>query len=59
VIVLPFIEDALQYVQKIQDPCGMVQIFVTGSTHLIGGMLALMEGKGNGVFRNLLISFPK
>jgi folylpolyglutamate synthase len=44
VTVLPSIEDALEYVQKLQDPCGMVQIFVTGSTHLIGGMLALLEG---------------
>lgn len=44
VIVLPSIEDALEYVQKIQDPRGMVQVFVTGSTHLIGGMLALLEG---------------
>ena len=44
VTVLPSIEDALEYVQKLQDPSGMVQIFVTGSTHLIGGMLALLEG---------------
>jgi hypothetical protein len=39
VTVLPSIEDALEYVQKFRGPCGMVQIFVTGSTHLIGGML--------------------
>lgn len=44
VTVLPSIEEALEYVQKIQASCGMVQIFVTGSTHLVGGMLALLEG---------------
>jgi folylpolyglutamate synthase len=45
VAALPSIEDALEYVKKLQDPGGMVQIFVTGSTHLIGGMLALLEGR--------------
>jgi folylpolyglutamate synthase len=44
VAVLPSIEDAFEYVQKLQDPSGKVQIFVTGSTHLIGGVLALLEG---------------
>jgi folylpolyglutamate synthase len=44
VTVLPSIEDALEYVKKLQDPSGMVQVFVTGSIHLIGGMLALLEG---------------
>ena len=44
VTVLPSIEDALEYVEKLQHPSGMVQIFVTGSIHLIGGMLALLEG---------------
>jgi folylpolyglutamate synthase len=44
VTVLPSIEGALEYVQKIQGPSGMVQIFVTGSAHLVGGVLALLEG---------------
>jgi folylpolyglutamate synthase len=44
VAVIPSIEDALEYVQELQDPSGMVQIFVTGSAHLVGGVLALLEG---------------
>jgi folylpolyglutamate synthase len=45
VAILPSIEDALEYVKKLQDPSGVVQIFVTGSIHLVGGMLALLEGQ--------------
>jgi folylpolyglutamate synthase len=44
VTILPSIEDTLEYIEKLQDPSGMVQVFVTGSIHLIGGMLALLEG---------------
>ncbi|KAG5929596.1 methionine-synthesizing 5- methyltetrahydropteroyltriglutamate--homocysteine methyltransferase [Claviceps africana] len=46
VVVLPTIEDALGYARRVADGVGgggTVQAYVTGSLHLVGGALGLLE----------------
>lgn len=45
VIVLPTIEEALWYARGVADGVkgGKIQAYVTGSLHLVGGVLGLLE----------------
>ncbi|KAH6685443.1 folylpolyglutamate synthase [Plectosphaerella plurivora] len=45
--VKPTIQEALEYVQSLTSSCeegGSVQAFITGSLHLVGGALEILEG---------------
>jgi folylpolyglutamate synthase len=42
VVVMPSIEEAIDYVRALQDKDG-VSGFITGSLHLIGGALSVLE----------------
>lgn len=45
VVVLPTIEEALEYARAVGDGlrAGKVQAYVTGSLHLVGGALGILE----------------
>ncbi|KAK9448891.1 Mur ligase [Limtongia smithiae] len=44
--VTPTIEDAVEYVRDIaKDACEDVQVLVTGSLHLVGGLLVVLDGR--------------
>jgi folylpolyglutamate synthase len=38
------VEEAIHYVQELDDGVTETNVFVTGSFHLVGGVLALLEG---------------
>jgi len=48
--VVPTIEDAILYVRKLGSDLStkggdrMIQAFITGSLHLVGGALGILEG---------------
>ena len=42
VVVIPSIEESINYVRALEDSKG-VSAFITGSLHLIGGALSLLE----------------
>jgi folylpolyglutamate synthase len=43
VTTLSSIEEAIDYVRNINDGAGQTQILVTGSFHLVGGALSVLE----------------
>ena len=48
-IVLPSVEDALQYARGVSGEAGeeegkKIQVFITGSVHLVGRALGTLEG---------------
>lgn len=45
VVVAPSIEEAVAYLEGKED----LQVFVTGSLHLVGGALTVLEGEASGV----------
>jgi folylpolyglutamate synthase len=49
VVTIPTIEDAREYVGKISDEQGEVHTLVTGSFHLVGGFLSILEGEEFGL----------
>jgi folylpolyglutamate synthase/dihydropteroate synthase len=49
VIAVPSIEEAVEEVQKIENDIGSARVLVTGSFHLVGGMLSILEGEQYGV----------
>jgi len=42
--VVRTIEDAVQFVEDFAEGSDEVQVFVTGSLHLVGGTLSILEG---------------
>lgn len=42
VVVMPSIEESIDYVRALEDTKG-VSAFITGSLHLIGGALSVLE----------------
>ena len=46
VAALPSIEEAIDYVRDINGGAGETQVLVTGSFHLLGGVLSVLEGDG-------------
>ena len=42
--VLPGVEDAVQYVKNLEQQDGKVHAFITGSVHLVGRALGILEG---------------
>jgi len=38
------IEDAVQFVEDFAESSNEVQVFVTGSLHLVGGTLSILQG---------------
>jgi folylpolyglutamate synthase len=42
--VMRTIEEAVEYVDRISKSEGVVQVLVTGSFHLVGGVLTILEG---------------
>ncbi|KAL9121253.1 MAG: hypothetical protein Q9187_002188 [Circinaria calcarea] len=44
VSVIPTIEEAVGYVRQLSQDKGEIQILVTGSLHLVGGVLSFLEG---------------
>ncbi|KAI9766140.1 MAG: Folylpolyglutamate synthetase [Geoglossum simile] len=44
--VVRTIEEAVEYVEQLSREGGEVQVLVTGSFHLVGGVLAILEGEG-------------
>lgn len=49
VLVMPTIEDAQKRVEEISKEKGEVQTLVTGSFHLVGGFLSILEGQDYGL----------
>lgn len=49
VLALATIEDAQERVQMISDAKGEVDVLVTGSFHLVGGFISLLEGQDYGL----------
>ena len=49
VMALATIEDAQERVQMISDEQGEVDVLVTGSFHLVGGSISLLEGQSCGL----------
>ena len=41
--VMPHIEDALNFIDVLSQGCQSTQVFVTGSLHLIGGVLSFIH----------------
>ena len=44
VFVMPTIEEAVEYVGHLSHDQGDIEILVTGSLHLVGGVLSFLEG---------------
>ncbi|RDL37963.1 uncharacterized protein BP5553_05396 [Venustampulla echinocandica] len=49
VLVMPTIEDAQKRVEEISKEKGEVQTLVTGSFHLVGGFISILEGQDYGL----------
>lgn len=41
---LPTIQDAIELIEELSEEQEATDVFVTGSIHLVGGILALLEG---------------
>lgn len=44
VAALPSIEDAIEYIRHIKGGAEEISVLVTGSFHLVGGALSVLEG---------------
>ena len=42
--LLPNIQEAVELVEDLSEELGELQIFVTGSLHLVGGVISILEG---------------
>ncbi|KAK5994661.1 Folylpolyglutamate synthase [Cladobotryum mycophilum] len=45
-VAVPTIEDAIEFIRKLDGGESEIDVLVTGSFHLVGGALTLLEGKG-------------
>ena len=43
-MVVPSIQDAVEFIRRIDDGKTEIDVFVTGSFHLVGGMVTVLEG---------------
>lgn len=45
VVALSSIEGAIEYIKNINGGVGESQVLVTGSLHLVGGVMAVLDGR--------------
>ncbi len=52
--LLPNIQEAVELIDEFSDELGEVQIFVTGSLHLVGGIISILEGVSTPVAASMM-----